>query len=261
MQYLLYPTKTMSISQNYNEKFSHYNNSHGTPKDFPIDESCGDSKRDYFYAPCDLTIKRIYGVGNKGTNTIWLQSKGRVKIANGMEKNITIMVIHPNDDTLKKLKVGQSFKQGEKMFLEGKDGHATGYHFHISVATAKFSELKNGWVQNNKGAWVITKNAIKPEEAFWVDTSFTKIKNKRGLKFKTIKTNKTTVNKVKVSYYPKSSYKGDSIAKALSELKINNSYAYRSKIALKNGIKNYQGTAEQNTKMLNLLKQGKLKKV
>ena len=33
---------------------------------------------------------------------------------------------------------------------------------------------------------------------------------------------------------------------------------YRSKIAKKNNINNYRGTANQNTKMLNLLKQGKL---
>lgn len=281
MQYLKYPTKTMGISQNYNNSFSHYPHSHGSPKDFPIDETCGTSNRDYFYAPCDIVVKRIYGVGNKGTNTIWLESKEKVKLANGKESFVTIMVIHPNDDTLKNIKVGQTFKQGEKMFLEGNDGYATGYHFHISVSTSKFKDLKNnGWVKNNSGAWVISKNGIKPEEAFWIDHSFTKIKNSAGIKFKkfeikeeqpsenssnsssnTPKNDKTTTDSTNTLYYSKTSYNGVSLVEALIQSKINHSFSYRSKIASKNGITDYKGSAVQNTKMLNLLKEGKLRKV
>ena len=35
-------------------------------------------------------------------------------------------------------------------------------------------------------------------------------------------------------------------------------FDYRKQIAAKNGISNYTGTSSQNTKLLNLLKQGKL---
>lgn len=66
--------------------------------------------------------------------------------------------------------------------------------------------------------------------------------------------------KGKVSYYKKYTGKSVSIVDALTSLKINSSFENRKKIATKNGIKNYKGTAAQNTKMLNLLKQGKLKK-
>lgn len=274
MQYLKYPTKIMSLSQNYNSKFSHYPNSHGNPKDFPIDETCGSNNRDYFYAPCDVTVKRIYGVNNKGTNAIWLQSKEKVKLANGKESYVTILVMHPNDDTLKKIKIGQTFKQGEKMFLEGNDGYATGYHFHISVSTSKFSELKNnGWVKNSNNAWVISKNSIKPEDAFWIDTSFTKIKDKKGLKFKNLEienykptiippnfsSNAHTSNE-NTKYYKKYQGKSNSLVEALISLKIDYSFSFRSKIAKKNGIKFYIGTSSQNLKMLNLLKEGKLLK-
>ena len=63
------------------------------------------------------------------------------------------------------------------------------------------------------------------------------------------------------SYYKK--YTGDSgsIVSALNAIGVDSSYNYRAKIAKANGISNYSGTAAQNTKMLNLLKQGKLKKV
>ena len=53
-------------------------------------------------------------------------------------------------------------------------------------------------------------------------------------------------------------YKGVSLVDALNEIKIDSSYEYRSKLALKNNISNYKGTSEQNTAMLNLLKNGKL---
>ena len=49
-----------------------------------------------------------------------------------------------------------------------------------------------------------------------------------------------------------------SIVDALNALGINSTYTYRAKIAAKNGIKLYCGTAKQNLAMLELLKKGKL---
>lgn len=62
-------------------------------------------------------------------------------------------------------------------------------------------------------------------------------------------------------YYKKYTGKSNSIVDALNSLKIDSSYSYRRKIAKANGIKLYVGTANQNIKLLNLLKQGKLIKV
>ncbi len=249
MQKLIYPTKVMNITQNYNGKTSHYPESHGKPCAYPIDENCGTSGRGYFYAPCDLVVKRIYGVGNAGTNTIWLESQEKVEIANGKTTWITIRVTHPNDDTLKKYKVGQKFKQYDRMFLEGNDGQATGYHFHIEVNTCKFKDLtNNGWVKNNKGYWVTSPNSIEPENAFYVDKEFTTIKGAAGLKFK---------NLPLMKYYPKYTGKSNSLVDALKEMGIDSSFAHRTKIAKVNDIKVYIGSASQNIKLLNLLKAGK----
>lgn len=52
--------------------------------------------------------------------------------------------------------------------------------------------------------------------------------------------------------------KSNSIVTALNSIGATSSFAYRAKIAKANGISGYIGTAAQNTKMLNLLKQGKL---
>lgn len=59
-------------------------------------------------------------------------------------------------------------------------------------------------------------------------------------------------------YLSNSSYKGTSLVDALNGINIDSSYEYRSKLALKNNISNYKGTAEQNITMLNLLKKGRL---
>lgn len=61
-------------------------------------------------------------------------------------------------------------------------------------------------------------------------------------------------------YYPKYTGTSDSLVDALNSLGIDSSKASRTKIAAANGITNYTGTAAQNEQMLNLLKNGMLKK-
>ena len=68
----------------------------------------------------------------------------------------------------------------------------------------------------------------------------------------TPKTNSKTIKKT--------SYKGNSIVDGLKSVGVNSSYDNRKKIAQANGIKNYTGTASQNTALLNKLKKGTLKK-
>lgn len=64
--------------------------------------------------------------------------------------------------------------------------------------------------------------------------------------------------KKKITYYPRYKGKSSSIVDALKSLSINPSKSNRKKIATLNGIKNYTGSATQNTRLLNLLKKGKL---
>lgn len=55
------------------------------------------------------------------------------------------MVGHIEDSELNKLKVGQVFTRKERIAIEGKDGYATGEHFHIVVGRGKFRG--SGWVK------------------------------------------------------------------------------------------------------------------
>lgn len=60
------------------------------------------------------------------------------------------------------------------------------------------------------------------------------------------------------SYYK--AFSSTSIVDGLKSIGVDSSMSNRKKIAAANGISNYTGTAEQNTKLLSLAKQGKLKK-
>ena len=66
--------------------------------------------------------------------------------------------------------------------------------------------------------------------------------------------NKTTITK----YYPPCKSYHTSIIMALKSLNVDATKENRKKIAAANGINNYTGTYTQNTKILQLLKQGKL---
>lgn len=197
--YLTYPFKVMRITQSYSGKTSHYPHTTGKPKDYPTDEGGTDGGRDWFYCDCDeVIIKRIYGVGNSGTNTMWLESASKVKFADGDVDYATQMLIHPNDSDLKRLKVGQKFKRGDKICQEGTDG-ATGNHIHLVVGKGKMTG--NGWTKNSNGKWVLTTTGgpIKPEDAFFIDQNFTKIKSSGGLHFKYLPQEKPKAGKYKVT--------------------------------------------------------------
>ena len=73
--------------------------------------------------------------------------------------------------------------------------------------------------------------------------------------------NTNMLNKLrgKESYYS-SNYKGLSFVDGLKSIGVDSSFENRKRIAYKNGITNYTGSATQNIRLLNLLKQGKLKK-
>ncbi|MBO5936640.1 MAG: hypothetical protein J6Q79_03385 [Clostridia bacterium] len=201
--YLIYPCTVMRITQNYNGKTSHYPHTTGNIKDYPFDEGCKDSNRDYMYCPCDqMKVMRIFGVGTSGTNTIWLESTSPVYFADGTTDYFTMLVTHPNDDDLKEIKVGDLFNRGDKICREGING-ATANHLHISGGKGKFSG--NGWSCNSNGKYVLctTKGAYKPEKLFYIDLKFTSVISKGGIAFKNLPdsayTKKYTPGKYKVT--------------------------------------------------------------
>ena len=69
---------------------------------------------------------------------------------------------------------------------------------------------------------------------------------------------KKPVPSTKTAHFKQYKGKSDSLVDALEAIGAKSDFAYRKKIAVKNKVKDYKGTAEQNEKMLALLKKGKL---
>lgn len=74
------------------------------------------------------------------------------------------------------------------------------------------------------------------------------------------KNKKVDTNKDSSTYYPKCASKCTTLSSALDSINVDSSKTHRTKIAKANGIKDYVGSAEQNTRLLSLLKKGTLKK-
>lgn len=183
MNYLTYPLKVMNITQGYNDNYTHKRHSEGNLKDYPIDDACGSGNNSYFYCPCDeMVVKKVYGVGLRASNTIWLESTTPV-ITPTFTDYITIMIVHPKDKYLKNVYVGRKYQRNEALFPKGADGFATGPHFHITLGRGKMSG--SGWAKNNLGLWILktTGYNIKPEHGMFIDKNFTTIKNTRNIEF------------------------------------------------------------------------------
>ena len=132
------------------------------------------------------------------------------------------------------VKKGQAIKKGTLLGKTGKTGKATGVHLHLGIRDlAKLTST-----QINKMTWNLLRSCayIDPEKVSYTAP---------------------TAAKPTVTYLPKYTGKSNSLVDALKAVKVDSSFGYRKKIAKKNGVNAYLGTASQNTKLLNLLKTGK----
>ena len=118
----------------------------------------------------------------------------------------------------------------------------------VSTVNNTVNTVKNTVTNTAKSVKKVESNTNKIKKA--VSTAKPKATAKT-----TPKTTRKKTNTIK-----KTNYKGDSIVDGLKSVGVNSSYDNRKKIAKANGIKNYTGTAKQNTELLNKLKKGTLKK-
>lgn len=169
MEYAMYPSKVIRITQKHGV---------GTHKrNYAVDEAGKDGGIGNAIAPFTGTIKRIY---KNDANEVWLQSKNKVKYADGTEDYMTIMFAHDNSVT--SLYEGKEIKQGEVFYQEGTKGQATGNHIHFECGKGKFTGT--GW-HNDNGSWDIN-NGKRVDECLFIDDTYT-IKNTAGYKFKNVK--------------------------------------------------------------------------
>lgn len=153
---------------------------------------------------------------------------------------VKLAMLHYHLDTIS-VTAKQKVKKGTKLGTTGKTGKATGIHLHLGIRP--LDNLTTSRI--NSMTWDALRSCsyVDPEKVKYSEPAPPVTKN-------------TATNSSK--YFPKYTGKSISVVDALKSLKIDSSYTYRKKIATVNGIKAYIGTSKQNTKMLELLKKGKL---
>lgn len=160
------------------------------------------------------------------------------------DNNKTALYAHIKYGSIK-VKEGQHVDKGTILGTVGETGNAYGKHLHLEIQDQN----------NNKENPLISLNNTSGQ-----------IENTPNKKTNTYSTNTTTTIKQSTKntnniYLNASNYHYGSIVDALKSINVDSSYSYRKKLAKNNGIQNYCGLYSQNVKMLNLLKNGKLKKV
>ncbi len=210
--------ETMRVTQNYNGSASHYNHSHGTPADYPIDCAGVDGKQSAYFVPVDMRVVAIRGVGNYATNTIWLETVEAVETPTFTDI-VWLTLTHWNDGSITaKFKVGDIIKAGEIIAYEGTDG-ATANHLHITCGRGHC----NSWTENTKGSWVMSGTSLPPEDVMYIKDDFTKCVDSGGLVFKSMpkdNNNSTTANELPT---PANKTKRVGVTNGLYLMKLDNS--------------------------------------
>lgn len=155
---------------------------------------------------------------------------------------------------IKKNQYKYSPQVGDVIFFKG-TRHAGANHIGlvIKVADGKVYTIEG----NTSGASGVIDNGGGVAKKSY-STKFSKILGYGKPKY----SNTQTTNPPKtIKYYPKYEGNSKSLVDALKSVGLSDiSFAKREKIADANGITNYSGSATQNTKLLKLLKAGRLKK-
>lgn len=243
-QNILCPFTYMYVTQNANGNFSHQ-------KSTALDirgEKVG--VKYSYYAPVKVKCVNI----DKTYAFVWWQSVNKVRFADGTIDYATFLCGH--DESINAYK-GMIIDQGVQMGNMGKGGNATGVHCHIEVGRGK----QMTWKKNTQGVWCIP-NQVNFEKVFFMDNTIIKNCNKNWKYIKDIKLTNLSTNSTYYKKYTGISTQIDIVFKAIGvSSKYYGSWKKRKPIALKNGILSYIGTTSQNLKLIQLAKQGKLKKV
>lgn len=185
----------------------------------------------------------VSNVTSTNHNTKGLATYGNyVKIKQNNGK--TALYAHMKYGSIK-VNVGDYVEKGTIIGTMGETGNAYGKHLHLEIKTDSGNE--NPIISLNE-----TSSQVTEEKEISNDVVIQQVKQETN----TLENNEPKSEE----YLNASNYHYGSIVDALKSIGIDSSYNYRCGLAFINGIENYQGSYEQNITMLNLLKQGKLKK-
>lgn len=235
---------------------------------------------DYIVAHSDgkiITYQDGYDNLKGSTGTIAYGNYVQIDHGNGF----TTLYAHMRKNLL--VKNGQTVKKGQRLGYMGESGNAYGAHLHFEIR--KNGTRINPYEYLDKELYEQTDNIkykigdiVTINGVYSSSTSNIKLNPliKKGTITRIVDNvrnpylldngnigwvNNDVIVDTTTKYLSNKLYKGTSLVDALNQINVDSSFSYRSKLAVANEITNYTGTAEQNTKMLNLLKNGLLKEV
>ena len=151
--------------------------------------------------------------------------------------------------------------------------YGVAYKIAENIANALGIGFHGSSVKYNKELYVLRKTRAKAilieccfvddrdDVARWDSTKCAMaIASALGCKTSVSSTTKPQTNVSRETYFPVFKSNSCSIVDCLKSIGVDSSYAYRKRIASKNGIANYKGSAPQNDKLVSLGKKGKLRK-
>ena len=212
----------------------------------------------------ELVISDVKGTDRNTKGTATYGNFVKIKHKNGQKT----LYAHMKYGSVK-VKEGEIITKGEKLGTMGSTGNAYGVHLHFEVRNSDESRenpYEYLWGQKEIENPVIAPLEIsKPKDPVkeeLIETPKEIVKEIKKPKIKdTLKEESKKEASLKEnppSYLENSEYYWGSIVDALKEINVDSSYKNRAKLAMKNNIFNYKGTASQNLHMLKLLKKGKL---
>ena len=201
-------------------------------------------------------INNVKGTNHKSQGLDTYGNYIKIKQDNGK----TALYAHMKYGSIKVNK-GQYIEKGTVIGTIGETGNAYGKHLHLEIQTSN-NIKENPIISLNTQ---VDNPSVTEKQTKNIPTSQNSNQNNNNTKHtpktKEIIEQNISSSNTQTEYLNANNYKHGSIVDALKSIGINSSYNYRKKLAKANNIKNYHGSYFQNIQMLNLLKQGKLKKV
>ena len=287
MENAIFMMDYLNVTQTANNNFSHKGC-------LALDIAGQDAGIDTLKAPFTGTVKRIY----QGNNAVWIESNNKVRYADGTIDYMTVLTMHDNSTSLKVgdvIKQGTPYyKEGTRGYATGNHIHlsvgkgkftGSGWYQNSSgswcinnqydVYKALFLDNNTKIINGGGYNWIRAPKDTSTNNTLYIvkkGDNLTKISKQYGVSIDDIVRTNNIKNKNLIyvgqkliipngtsnNYFKKYTGNTGSIVDALKSIGEKSEYSYRSMIASKNGITNYTGSATQNTKLLNLLKEGKL---
>lgn len=193
MQRMIFPMKTISISQRYHDSHKAW------------DMNGEDTGIDYWYAPCRVKVLAMFAYTKTGFyNTVIFGTcdeegnPAEIMMEDGTTKVLSISCTHMSSLDKFGLEVGKIYESGERCYCEGNLGlGSTGNHVHMGISEGWQTEI----IKYPDGKWYMP-NIMNPANVFCKLRDWNVVRNLNGYTFKEVESREVedNVNLIEVNF-------------------------------------------------------------